>query len=77
MEFVINLSSECYGSPYNEYGYWSGKTYKNSEEVFPACDKEITFRTKRYKNKRRAEAMARKLLDRCAYVTTWEIETID
>lgn len=77
MAFVINISTECINDPVNRYGYWAGKTYKLNGDEYPVWDSSVTARTKRYSHKRRAESMARKLFDRCDYVTTWNIESVD
>jgi hypothetical protein len=75
MGFVINLSTKGISYPNNDYGYWTGKTYKVNREVIPWCEPKITENTKVYANKKIAEIMASKLLDRCIHVSTWDIET--
>lgn len=74
MDYVICLSTESSSFPSNEYGYWTGKTYKVEGMEYPVCNPIITEKTKRYSSKLRAESMARKLRDRCIYVMTWTVE---
>lgn len=76
MEFVINLSSESILTPYNDYGYWAGKTYTVNREVFPVWGSKITIRTKKYKSRVRAESMAEKLVKKCSYFTKLNIEEV-
>jgi hypothetical protein len=75
INYVIYLSSEIRrDDSSNSYGFWDGKTYSRNGLKFPSCSHKITDDTKVYKNKTRAEAMCKKLTERCWYVNSYFIE---
>lgn len=75
--FVIYLdSTNKYSWATNAYGYWTGKNYTVCGELFPVTDREITRRTKRYSNRKRAENALEACLNKgYAYVNTGKIES--
>lgn len=76
MQYVIYLSTGRDRNADNDYGYYAG-TYRVSGETFPAWDSTVTFRTKKYKSRARAEAVAKKAYERCGYVVSYTIEQVD
>lgn len=75
--YVIVLSNEDKIRVFpNTYGYYSGKTYIKAKEIFPYCDHKITNDTKLYKSKKIAENAAKKIADKCAYVTEFRVEKV-
>lgn len=76
-KFVIKLVSDKTETFLEEEGYWSGKTYELAGSMFPVLDNEITDRTRRYLDVKRATKMANKLLSRCDYVHSYVIVPIE
>lgn len=61
--YVIYLSSnKSKGEIHESYGYWRGDIYRVQGETFPITDIGVTFDTKVYKSKKRAENSAEKSL---------------
>jgi hypothetical protein len=75
--FVLLLSDQINieYSP-NYYGYYTGKCFKKDECVYPATDRRVEERTKKYTSKVRAESAGIKLLDKCTYVLSYKVEEI-
>lgn len=75
--FVIYLdSSNKYTCETNIYGYWTGKNYTVCDELIPITDREITYRTKRYSSRKRAENALKACLNKgYAYVFTGKVES--
>lgn len=76
MMYALYLTTECISYPRNDYGYWRGKTYKVGGETFPITDLELTYLTKRYSSKKRADSMGEKLRERCPYVESWVVKEL-
>ncbi|MEM5626370.1 hypothetical protein ACE2AI_23435 [Bacillus wiedmannii] len=75
--YVIYLSSnKSKGEIHESYGYWRGDIYRVQGETFPITDIGVTFDTKVYKSKKRAENSAEKIFDKCSYVVSWFVEEI-
>lgn len=82
MGYVINLISgvgpTCLGKPgpfdTNDYGYWTGKSYRHDGNYFPYCTREITEDTKIYKSEKVANTSAQKLIDKYLYVVNAIVE---
>lgn len=59
----------------NDYGYYASE-YTVQGELYPACDTEVTGRTKRYKNHKSANKAAERLLNRYGYVVKSEVREV-
>lgn len=76
--FVIYLSTEIEGYPLsNNYGYWTGKTYRNEDIVYPGWeDDKNNENVKIYKSRKRAESMNEKIRERFTFVQSSRVEEI-
>lgn len=76
--YVIYLSTEIETDfRGNNYGYWTGKTYRNEDVVYPGCEYEKDDESvKVYKFRNSAEKMALKLEERCTYVLSSMVEEV-
>ncbi|MCK1996458.1 hypothetical protein MPH47_04255 [Psychrobacillus psychrodurans] len=76
--YVIYLSTEIetdFGG--NNYGYWTGKTYRHEDVVYPGCeDDKYDESVKVYKFKKSAEKMTEKLGERFTYVRSSVVEEV-
>lgn len=76
--FVIYLSNMIPGyNNRNDYGYWTGKTFRHENVIYPGVEYEKDDAdVKVYKSKKRAESMAVKLIVRYTFVTSAVVEEL-
>ena len=78
IQYALHLSSQpslLYDG--EAYGYWTGKAYTDSGEVFPVCTNKICDDTKKYKNKKVAiRALEKALKGRYSYVRSGTVVEI-
>ncbi|WP_419962165.1 hypothetical protein [Psychrobacillus sp. BM2] len=77
--YVIYLSTEQeVDFRGNNYGYWTGKTYRHDDVVYPGYeDDKDDESVKVYKLKISAEKMSHKLGERCTYVRSSVVEEVE
>ena len=73
MKYVLNLLSIMDSTNYNNYGYYQGKCYTVQGEFFPLCSDGIDDAVKRYTSMGRSKRAGQSLLEKCSYVTGYEI----
>lgn len=76
MYSIYLYCDDRYGRCSSQYGYWAGKFYKNKEYFYPVCE-EINrdyLKRKEYIILKRAISSGKIIMDKCAFVTGFEVE---